>query len=135
MAAPTGKLTLAEAFARQEGFYAPGSRSARNCNPGDIRWGSFARQHGATHGDRPDAQTAMAVFPSDEVGFAAYRALLSVKAYFVNGKLTAGYLGATLEQVISRFAPPSQNNTEIYITNVCDWTGFARTDVLTLEML
>lgn len=34
-----------------------------------------------------------------------------------------------LYQAISRFAPPSENNTSVYIDNVIDWTGSSRFDV------
>ncbi len=135
MSAPATPCTLAEAFARQEGFYAEGSRSARNHNPGDIRWGSFARQHGATHGDTGDDRTGMAVFPTDEAGFRAYRELLSVNARLHNGTLVFGYLGATLREVVSRFAPPIENDTEAYLCNVCAWTGLTPSHILTAAML
>ena len=37
----------------------------------------------------------------------------------------------TLKQVINRWAPPSENNTEQYIRNVCLWTGFGGRQHLT----
>ena len=53
----------------------------------------------------------------------------------VHGNLIAGYLGATLEQVINRFAPPNENNSNEYVSNVSLWTGVKPKDVVTKENL
>lgn len=134
------KLTFTQALARQEGFGPPGNRSTRNNNPGDIEWGAFARAHGATRLELIPAglpETArFAYFPDLEKGWAAAKDLLSVPAVFDrHGFLQHGYLGATITQIINRFAPPSENNTEAYIRNVCDFTQLTRDTVLTADML
>jgi hypothetical protein len=46
-----------------------------------------------------------------------------------------GYLGATLAQVIYRFAPPNENDTAAYLSYVEAATGINRTEPITLEML
>lgn len=36
----------------------------------------------------------------------------------------------TIRGMISRYAPPSENNTEAYIAAICEWTGIAADEVL-----
>lgn len=36
----------------------------------------------------------------------------------------------TIRQMISRYAPPSENHTEAYIAAVCDWTGIGEDENL-----
>jgi len=36
-----------------------------------------------------------------------------------------------VNDIVSRWAPPSENNTEQYIRNVCLWTGFGGRQHLT----
>jgi hypothetical protein len=106
-------MGLCQAIARMEGFYAQSmtpNRPQRNHNPGDMEYGPFAQAHGAIASDG-----RFAVFPDDETGFEALRALL----------LTSGYRSLSIEAAIARFAPPSENNTEIYVQSVCRWTNRA----------
>lgn len=107
-------LTLLQAMARQEGFYASGTRPARNNNPGDIVYGLFAEEHGAINSDG-----RYAIFPSPEFGFAAMRALL-----------LEDYAGLTVEQALNKWAPPVENETSIYVRNVCEWCGCKPTDLI-----
>lgn len=106
-----------EAIARQEGFNAPGTRPARNNNPGDIEWGKFTQAHGAIYGD-----PRFAVFPSPAAGFAAMRALLQ-----------SAYVGLTVEAALNKWAPPCENQTNVYVDRVCEWTGLTPSTVLTAE--
>ena len=69
-----------------------GTRGDRNNNPGNIKYGSFAREHGATGFDGP-----FAVFPDYATGSAAQEAL-------VRGR---GYSGLTLHQFAARYAEGS----------------------------
>jgi hypothetical protein len=101
-------MTFLEAIAREEGFYAAGTRPCRNNNPGDIEWGKFTQAHGATAGD-----PRFAVFPDAATGFVAMRALFQ----------SSGYKGLTVSQALNRWAPPVENATNSYIANVCKWTG------------
>jgi hypothetical protein len=110
-------LTFMQAIAREEGFYTPGTRPARNCNPGDIEWGRFTQAHGATGGD-----PRFAIFPTCEAGFAAMRALL-----------LGAYVGLTVEAALNKWAPPIENQTNAYIAHVCAWTGLRSDMVLTPE--
>ena len=54
----------AQAIATFEGYYTPGSRPARNNNPGDLK---YARQPGATGQDA----LGFAIFPDASTGFQA----------------------------------------------------------------
>jgi hypothetical protein len=100
-------MTLLEAMARQEGFYVKGSRPQRNNNPGDIEYGKFARAHGAIGTDG-----RFAIFPDAETGFAAMRALLA-----------SAYKGLTVAEALNKYAPPVENETNVYLAHVCGWAG------------
>lgn len=128
------KLTICEAFARQEGFYIPDSRAARNHNPGNINWGSFAIKHGATGIERVpiDPKTKKLVetprfasFPKDQIGFNAMSSLLM-----------AIYIGLTLQKAVYKWAPPLDgNDSEQYVKDVCELTGLTPTTILTNALL
>lgn len=104
-----------EAIAREEGWLDPKSRPRRNHNPGDIEAGRFATAHGATGSDG-----RFAIFPSDEAGFAAMRALFQAPLY----------RGLTVVAAIEKWAPSNENNTGIYIARVCGWSGCHRLDIV-----
>lgn len=124
-------MTFLEAIAREEGFYTEGSRPQRNHNPGDLVFCTESIHFGATGGDG-----RFAIFPSEAVGWDALRRWLSVPAKFdPSGDLVGGYLGATVRQVINRFAPPYENETQAYVRNVCAWAEVQPDDVVTAEML
>lgn len=108
-------LTFLQAIARNEGFYVHGSRSQRNNNPGDIKWGHFAEAYGATQGD-----LVFAVFPDIDHGFSAMKALFEAPSY----------AGLTVEQAINRWAPNSENNTAQYVMNVVAWCGCQPSDLV-----
>ena len=112
-------MELLEAMARQEGFYLVGTRPARNNNPGDIEDGKFARAHGAIGTDGRFAK-----FPTVQVGFDAMRALL-----------LSAYANSTLEQMLNHYAPPCENQTNIYLQRVCEWTGFKPGDLVKSRLL
>lgn len=107
-------MTLLQAIARQEGFGIPNTRATRNHNPGDLEYGRFARGHGAIGTDG-----RYAIFPDDITGFNAMKALI-----------ISAYKGLTIEQALNKWAPPIENQTNIYITNVCNWTGAKPTDLI-----
>jgi hypothetical protein len=121
-------------MASEEGYLAKGQspdRPQRNNNPGDLLWCPEAHKFGATHGD-----PTYAVFPSIELGWLALRQWLSVPAKFDSkGTLVAGYMGATLYQVIYRFAPPSDNNSAGYLKFVCAQTGLTSITIVTPALL
>lgn len=117
-----------------EGFYTTEevpNRPQRNNNPLDLIYCPETISFGATGGD-----PRFAVFTDLETGWVAAQRWLSIPARFdVAGRLIGGYAGATFEQVINRFAPPSENNTEEYIQFVCSRTNYQPTDIMLKEML
>lgn len=115
-------MTLQEAIARQEGFYAPPDVSGypfaaqRNRNPGNIVWGTFAKLHGSTGADNK----GRAIFPSDQAGWEALTCLLGAPLY----------KGKTVEAAINEYCPPPNghaltegNEPDAYVKDVCAWCG------------
>lgn len=121
-------LTFIQAIARMEGFNAgPDNIPTRHKNPGDICAGQFANAHGAIPGaadpNHPfNGPSRYAVFPDAEIGWIALRSLL-----------IGHYVGMTIAQAISKYAPATENDTRMYIANVCVWTGMRSDDILSIE--
>lgn len=84
-----------------------GSRAWRNNNPGNIKAGPFATAHGAIGSDG-----TFAIFPSLDVGRAAQQTLIENR-----------YANQTIEQMIRKYAPASENDTENYINFVHNATA------------
>ena len=119
---PEGQLTLIQAIARQEGFYVPGSRAARNNNPGNLNFESWQyTKYGAVlETPYKDEEARFAYFKLVEDGFDAMKVLLREH-----------YLGLSLEQVLNKWAPPSDgNDVSSYAANVCTWTGLTLDSVV-----
>lgn len=85
-----------------------GSRSWRNCNPGNIRKGDFSLNAGAIGDDG-----SFAIFPDEQTGTAAIIALLK----------TSKYINLTLRDAVFRYAPPSENNPAAYAAALAERTG------------
>ena len=96
------------------------SRGIRNCNPLNIRRvaGTAWKGQRAEQTDREFVQ-----FESMEWGIRAAFCLLRTyeRKYHLN----------CIADIITRWAPPSENQTSQYISNVCRWTGLARMQRLT----
>lgn len=84
-----------------------GTRAWRNNNPGNIRYGKFAQQHGAI-----GQAGGFAVFPDEATGMAAIRALLR----------TNSYRDLTIAGAINRYSPPNENDTKTYQNRVAQNT-------------
>ena len=82
------------------------SRGLLNCNPGNIRK-SKVRYKGEK---AVSTDSAFKQFESIEAGYRAMFVLLHT--YRVKG------YGSTISQMIARYAPPVENNTEAYISRV-----------------
>lgn len=87
-----------------------GTRSWRNSNPGNIRYSDFSRKVGAI-----GQAGGFAVFPDEATGMYAIEALLRTDSY---SKLT-------VQDAISRYAPPSENNTASYHKHIEKLTGIS----------
>lgn len=107
-------VKLIQAMAKQEGFGVPGTRSTKNHNPGDLEYGNFAKSHGAIGTDG-----RFAIFPDDATGFAAMQELLRAR-----------YGGMTLQDALDKYAPPVENETNVYLQHVCAWAECQPTDLI-----
>jgi len=85
-----------------------GSRSWRNCNPGNIRKGDFSENAEAIGDDG-----SFAIFPDEQTGTAAIIALLK----------TSKYINLTLRDAVFRYAPPEENKSEEYAAALSARTG------------
>lgn len=114
-------ISFCEAIAKEEGWLIPGSLGRRNNNPGNIRYDLYsASVLGATGDDK-----GYAVFPSVQAGYNAMSKLLLEE-----------YAGLSVKDAITKWAPPSDHNpTTAYIDNVCTWTGFTPSTILTPDLL
>ena len=94
------------------------SRGTDNCNPGNIRR-SKVRYKGERH---PSTDALFKQFESMEWGYRAMFVLLDTDRvrYGLN----------TLREIISRYAPPSENHTGLYIDMVCNMTGIEPDEVI-----
>ena len=105
------------------------TRGIRNNNPLNIRkvpgthWQGEVlplRGRGEGAGDRSFVQ-----FESLEYGLRA--AFVLLRTYSIK------YKANCIQDIISRWAPPSENDTEKYIKNVCLWSGLGGLQRLTEE--
>lgn len=87
-----------------------GSRAWRNNNPGCIRSGQFAYQNGAI-----GHAGGFAIFPDEEAGLNAICALLR----------SDKYINKTIAAAIYSYAPPCENNTAAYNSNLRKLTGLS----------
>lgn len=118
--------TFIQAIAFVEGFYKLGTRPQRNHNPGDLLYCAESIRFGAIRADG-----RFAVFPDDKTGWAALRMWLSVPAKFdAHKNLVGGYMGASVAQVITRFAPPFENHTDSYIATVCSLSSLTPSSIV-----
>lgn len=93
-------------------------KNMRNNNPGNIRYGDWAKNHGAIGKDKD----GFAVFPDKDMGSRAMDTLL--KRYIEkDGR-------KTVRSIVSKYAPPSENDTESYIARVSKKLGVKDNDSL-----
>jgi len=89
------------------------ARGIRNNNPGNIEYGPFAREHGATG---VEAAGRFATFASAQEGLNAGAALL---------RKYGGQGIDSVRAIISKYAPAGENNTASYIASVSKGLGVA----------
>lgn len=90
------------------------SRGIRNNNPGNIRHGASKWQ--GLSAAQPDKD--FCTFDTPELGI---RALVKVLLAYQQK-----YNCTSISTIIKRYAPPNENNTEIYIKHCCSATGIDR---------
>ena len=94
------------------------SRGLRNCNPGNIRLGSFRYK-----GEKAKStDSSFRQFESMEWGYRAMFVLLHTYATKRGCN--------TLRKIINRYAPPTENFTEGYIRFVSEKTGIAPDEII-----
>lgn len=103
---------LADAIAQMEGYY-PGSRAWRNNNPGNLR--DFKNDSGRWI-IWPDLEHDSAGFPKFESAADGWEAMYKDLRIKINR-------GWNLEQLISVWAPPSENDTASYVRFVSGRLG------------
>jgi peptidoglycan hydrolase-like protein with peptidoglycan-binding domain len=91
-----------------EQFRRKGTRNWRNNNPGNLEFGPFARSRGAVGTDG-----RFAVFPTLEAGMKA-------KEDLVFGK---NYIDLSIRNAISKYAPETENDVNMYVGQVVQATG------------
>lgn len=114
-------MLFLEACAKQEGFYKTGTRPNRLNNPGDLEYRGWEVLYGGTN----FVDKRFSHFPTAHDGFKAMQHLFTFSIYF----------GKKLSEVFSIYAPQVENNTNIYLENVCRDTGFTPDTILTMELL
>jgi hypothetical protein len=107
----TGSSAQGRYVVYQDEVRVAGSRAWRNNNPGNMR-GPFATAHGAIGHD--DAK--FAAFPDYATGRTALVELLK----------SSTYVNLTIEGVMNKYAPPSENNTTKYIATIVAGTGVSK---------
>ena len=115
-------LNIPEAIAREEGWnLTPPARCRRNCNPGNLDMAPWEMQFGASLEKVPAGEKArFAVFPDAPSGFAALVHLCGFPKY----------RGKSLANLITAWAPPSENDTSAYLQNVCRWTNLTQDTII-----
>ncbi|MBR6141936.1 MAG: structural protein P5 [Bacteroidaceae bacterium] len=98
------------------------SLGIRNNNPLNIRYVPTTRWLGELSKSE-SAESAFCCFVSMEWGIRAACCILRTYA--------KRYKAVCIRDIVRRWAPPSENDTERYIRNVCLWTGFGGNERLT----
>ena len=98
------------------------TRGELNCNPLNIR------RVAGTHwkGQRAE-QTDHAFVQFESIEWGIRAALKLLRTY------RDKYAATSIKEIITRWAPPTENDTEKYIKNVCLWTGLGGLQRLTEE--
>ncbi len=93
-----------------------GSRSWRNNNPGNLKYGDFAKQNGAIGHDLVAGRDGdFAIFPDYATGNNAKKTLI-----------TTTYYSYTIQTMMEKYAPRSENNTDAYIAFIVNRTGMSK---------
>lgn len=102
-------------------------RAVRNSNPGNLeagdQWQGLMPRDKMTPEQK--AETRFAVFLSPKWGFRALGVIL------LNYEKRHGI--HTIRDIINRWAPKSENNTDAYIKAVCKDTGFDADEMINLH--
>ena len=98
-------------------------RGIRNNNPLNIRLSSDKWQGQRPPSTSPEGEKSFCQFESMAYGWRAAFVILC-RTYYGKYKLR------TIRDIVTRWAPPKDNNTEAYIRHVSDYTGIGPDKVL-----
>lgn len=109
-------------------------RAVRNNNPGNIRIGDpwFGLQEPADMTPEQATEHELCVYKTPPYGFRAMAVILKKYAQVlptIEGKFFC------VEDIIARWAPPSENKTDAYVDAVCSRTGFQPRQPLTADFV
>ena len=96
------------------------SRGLINCNPLNIR-----RVAGTMWKGQRAEQTDHGFVQFETIEWGLRAAFVLLRTYSTKYRINC------VRDIVSRWAPPTENNTEQYIKNVCLWTGFGGLQRLT----
>ncbi len=96
------------------------TRGELNCNPLNIR-----RVAGTTWKGQRAEQTDHAFVQFETMEWGIRAAFVLLRTY------STKYHANCIRDIISRWAPPTENDTERYIRNVCFWSGLGGLQLLT----
>lgn len=124
---------LANAIATREGFFVMGTTPNIRDNPGDLR---YAGQAGATCPTCKLSGGAMRrCTSSDGIHAIADFGSLALGTNALHRDLRAKVAtGVTVRKLIEQFAPPNENDTSSYLSDVLNWTGLPP-DIPVLDLL
>ena len=111
--------SIVAAIMRMEGSSSPNSvnqaiyRQTGMYNPGHIIWSPWSASQGASKVTVNGRDWA--AWPTEAEGEQAIANLLS---QYVENKP-----GITIQQAVFQYAPPSENNSALYASNLAQWTG------------
>jgi len=116
-------MKFVEAIAHIEGFYAETgdkpNRPQRNNNPGDLEFHSSMREKYNAVLETGTPHPRFAHFPDVETGFGA-----------LNDILWSYYAELSVYAAINKYAPPSENDTNDYVTQTCERVGCLTSDIV-----
>lgn len=103
---------LARLIAQEEGFNVAGSLPQRSNNPGDLRHSPHSEHAGDPNG--------IGRIDTPEDGWADLERQLRLYAM----------RGLTLDELVSEYAPPNENDTTRYLTFLCQGLGMSPDDTV-----
>lgn len=118
------------ALGTQEGAEVAGSIPDARNNPCDLRYAGQAHASAPGWDKATSKVPPIATFTGDQDGSALQYGVLA--GY--RDVLAKAATGMTLRQLVFTFAPPNENNTNLYLENVLKWTGLPA-DVPIVQLL
>ena len=90
----------------------------RNNNPLNIRKVQGQRWQGEISSHRGEDGRGLSFCKFESLEYGIRAAFVLLRTYSIK------YKANCIQDIVTRWAPPSENDTDAYIKNVCLWTGF-----------